>query len=194
MTKTERKFDPDWDLVMLIDANAHRYAVVKKPEQMPGYTPEGMKEEDVDPETLYVREGCIVFSDGRWFYFKFRKPMDYDDFKRGHLPFASYMPDGSPSFRDISDDPRFTPDFIFANRINNGRGTVGFPAPVFRARLEGDNNWIGFDDGMSPPLPEIVPDYVTREQLDDLTIAHMMLAEYLQEGVENPKNPKKAVR
>jgi hypothetical protein len=185
MPKVDRKFDPEWDLVYMLDRNDHRYVVVKKPEQIPGFVPEGMKEEDVDPETLYVREGCIVHADGRYYYFRLRQPMDLEQFKNGGSPFRG-------QWVDVTDDRSFTPDFIFTHRINNGSGTVGHPAPRFVPDLEGDNNWIGFDDGMSPPLPEIVPDYVTSEMLDDLILGHLMLSEYLQEGVENPKNPKKA--
>lgn len=185
MPKVDRKFDPDWDLVYLIDRDTHRYAVVKKPEPIPGYVPEGMKEEDVDPEEIYVKEGCIVHDDGRWFYFRLRKPMALDVFKGGGSPFSS-------RWLDLSDNPSYTPDFIFTGRINKGAGTVGHPAPRFVPNLEGTNNWIDFDDGMSPPLPEIVPDYVTSEMLDDLVLGHLMLSEYLQEGVENPKTAKKA--
>jgi hypothetical protein len=188
MPRVERKFDPEWDLVYLLDANQHRYAVVKKPDVIPGYVPEGMKEEDVDPDTIYVQEGIIVHADGRYYYFKLRKPMDYDAFKAGRAPF-----DGRGRWMDIDDDPRFSPDFIFTARINSGAGTVGHPAPRFVPDIDdGENNWIGFDDGMSPPLPQIIPDYVTSEMLDDLILGHLMLSEYLQEGVENPKNPKKA--
>jgi hypothetical protein len=179
-----RKFDPDWDLVYLIDSNDYRYAVVKKPELAPGFVPKGMKEEDVDPEEIYVREGCIVHADGRWYYFILREPMAYTLFKGGHSPFHGV-------WQDITDSPKLTPDAIFTSRINKGKGTVGFPAPRFAMRF-GDNNWVGFDDGLSPPLAEIVPDYVTTEMLDDLTIAHMVLAEYLQEGVEDPKKSKTA--
>lgn len=185
MPKIERKFDPDWDLVYMIDRDQHRYAVMKKPEQMPGFVPEGMKEEDVDPGTLYVREGCIVHGDGRYYYFRLRQPMDYIAFKQGHA-FCSGQ------WLDVTDSREYTPDFIFTHRINNGAGTVGHPAPRFVPDLEGENNWIGWYDGLTPPLPPIVPDFVTSEMLDDLILGHLMLAEYLQEGTENPKNPKKA--
>lgn len=185
MAKVDRKFDPEWDLVYLLDRDNHRYMVVKKPEQVPGFVPKGMKEEDVDPAEIYVREGCIVQADGRWYYFVLREPMEYDAFKKGHLPFGG-------KWVDVTDDPSFTPDFIFTHRINGGGGTVGHPAPRFVPNLEGENNWIGFDDGMSPPLAQIVPDFVTSEMLDDLVLGHLLLSEYLQEGVENPKTSKTA--
>lgn len=179
----DRKFDPDWDLVYVLDRNAPRYMVVKKPEQIPGYVPKGMKDEDVDPSWIYVKEGCIVHSDGQWYYFVLREPMRWDKFKDEGSPFGSY-------WNDALDNPKFVPDYIFANRINDGAGNFGHPAPRFVPRLDGDNNWIDFDDGMSPPLPQIVPDNVTSEMLDDLFTAHLLLAEYLQEGTENPKTKK----
>jgi hypothetical protein len=183
--KVEPKFDPDWDVIYLLDQDDYRYMVVPRPEIIPGYVPEGVKEEDVNEKALYVREGCIVHADGQWYYFRLRKPMELQQFKRRGSPFKG-------NWVDITDDEKFTPDFIFAQRINRGAGTVGHPAPRFVANLEGENNWVGFDDGKSPPLPQIVPDYVMTEQLGDLVLGHVMLAEYLQDGVENPKLPKKA--
>jgi hypothetical protein len=185
MPKVERKFDPNWDQIYMLDADDYRYCVIKRPEMCPGFVPEGMKEEDVDPRAIYVREGCIVHADGRWYYFKLRKPMNLEVFKQRGSPFKGF-------WMDVTDKKDYTPDFVFVSRINRGAGTVGHPAPKFVPNNEGDNNWIGFDDGLSPPLPKIVPDYVSRDDLDNLTTAHWLLAEYLQEGVENPKNPKKA--
>lgn len=185
MPNVKKKFDPQWDLVYMIDSLDHRYAVMKIPELCPGFVPKGMKEEDVDDDQLYVREGIIVHPDGRWYYFILRAPLELENFKAGH----SFS---GGKWADVTDNKKYTPDFIFANRINRGQGTEGYPAPRFVPRLEGDNNWIGFDDGESPPLAEIVPDYVTSEQLDDLVLGHQLLAEYLQDGVEDPTKSKTA--
>lgn len=181
--KVDRKFDPDWDLVYALDPDTPCYIVVKKPEVIPGYVPKGMKDEDVDPSWLYVKEGCIVEKDGRWYYFVLRQPLRWSEFKQGKSPFGN-------RWVDVQDNPTFLPDFIFSNCINNGSGTVGYPAPRFVPRLDDDNNWIEFYDGKSPPLPQIVPDTVTSEMLDDLFTAHLLLSEYLQEGTENPKTKK----
>lgn len=161
-TKVERKFDPDWDLVYVIDRGNYDYHVIKKPEPIPG--------EELDE--VFVREGVTVFADGRWYYWKLLKPMEYEQWKtEGH------------DYKDVTDDENFTPDFIFANRINSGKGTVGHPAPRFVGRS--DNNWIGADR-------RIVPNHIDSDILGDLILGHLMLAEYLQDGVENPKTAKKA--
>ncbi len=181
MPKIDRKFDPDWDLVYAMDQDDYRYMVVKKPETIPGYVPKGMKDEDVDPSWTYVKEGCIVHGDnGQWYYFVLRQPMKWEEFKRRGSPFGG-------RWIDVTDSSEYLPDFIFAARINSGSGNVGHPAPRFVPRLDGDNNWIEFDDGKSPPLPQIVPDNVTSEMLDDLFTAHLLLSEYLQDGTENTK-------
>jgi hypothetical protein len=182
----KRKFDPEWDLVYLIDADDYRYAVIKKPEHVFGLVEKDGhgKELEEDYDQLYVQEGCIVHRDGRWYYFRLKKPMKYEDFKRGRsLVGGNWM--------DSTDDPRFTPEGIFVQRINGGHGTVGHPAPVFQTRLDESNNWMGFTDF---PPPAEVPENVTSEMLGDLIIAHMMLSDYLQEGVEDPSAPKKAAR
>jgi hypothetical protein len=188
----DRKFDPDWDLVYLINLDQYKYMVINKPQPVPGFVPEGVKEEDVDPHWVYVREGITIHSDGRWYYWKLRQPIEYDRFKNISGLTPSFPVEGGRWGEMFNEDRTYTPDFIFTNRINNGKGTVGHPAPRITPRHEGDNNWIGFDDGLSPPLAEIVPDYVLSEDLDDLILAPLMLSEYLQEGVENPKLSKKA--
>lgn len=154
-----RKFDPDWDLVYLLNTSQYRYCVIKKPEAIPG--------EDYDK--VYVKEGCTVEEDGRWHYWRLRTPIEYDSWK------AAY------DWVDVNDNEKYTPDFIFANRINRGRGTIGFPAPKFVGR--DGNNWI-----RGHPLE--VPNHIDSDILGDLILAHLMLAEYLQEGVEDPRTKK----
>lgn len=154
------KFDPDWDLVYLHDTNCHTYQVVKKPEPIPG--------EDLDK--LFVREGCTVNHDGQWWYWRLQGAEEFESYKekRGLI--------------DVTNNKIVTPDWVFSNRINQGNGTEGHPAPQFIGRDE--NNWI---DGN----PLVIPDHITSDMLGDLTLAHLMLSEYLQEGTPNPKTPKK---
>jgi hypothetical protein len=176
--KVNRKFDPRWDLAYIYDANDYRYAVVKDPEPIPGMVEmvDG-KEVDVPMSQLFVKEGCIVMADGRWFYWRLKKPMKWESFKAGN----SFL---GGQWMDLTDNAALTPDFIFANRINKGQGTVGHPAPEFRARE--DNDWVGYD------MYE-VPNNVASDQLEDLQLAELILSEYLRDGVEDPKKAKKAV-
>jgi hypothetical protein len=158
-TKVARKFDPEWDLVYLLNREHYQYCVIKKPEAIPG--------EDYDK--VYVREGCTVYEDGRWYYWRLRKPVEYEEWK-AMGPWA-----------DVNDKEEYSPDFIFTNRINRGRGTVGFPAPKFVGR--DGNNWV-----RGHPLE--VPNHIDSDILGDLILAHLMLSEYLQDGVEDPKKAK----
>lgn len=158
--KVDKKFDPEWDLVYLYNKNDHQYRVIKKPEPIFG--------EDLDK--VYVREGCTVLSDGRWWYWKLLEPIEYNEWKEEN------------GLIDVLDNENITPDFTFSNRINQGQGTVGNPAPRFLGR--DDNNWMGAD-------PREVPMHINSDMLSDLTIAHLMLSEYLQDGVENPNKAKK---
>jgi hypothetical protein len=174
-----KKFDPDWDLVYLIDDQSYRYMVVKKPEYVPGLEEE---KEEVNYDQLYVQEGCVVQADGRWFYFRLPVPMKWEIFKGGH----SFL---GGRWYDVEDIDQFTPDNIFIKRINEGHSTVGHPAPVFKPRWEGENGWTRYH-----PIRDAVPHNVTSEMLGDLVLAHMMLSEYLQEGVEDPSKSKKATR
>lgn len=130
--------------------------------------PEPIFGEDLDK--LYVREGCTVLSDGQWWYWKLEEAEEYSEWKEAN------------GLIDMLDNPTVTPDFIFSNRINGGNGTVGHPAPRFLGR--DDNNWAGLD-------PMEVPMHLNSEMLGDLVISHLMLSEYLQDGVENPKDIKK---
>jgi hypothetical protein len=173
MPKTDPKFDPAWDLVYLLDRDDHRYAVIQKPEPVFGE----------DYNQLYVKKGCFVFTDGQWFFWELLEPVKYEEWKRRD-------PILKTRWNDVNDNPALVPDYIFANRINNAGGTVGHPAPRFKF-VEDENNWQGYDQ---PPFNKVfnVPDHVSSERLDDLLNAHLLLSEYLQDGVENPKTAKTA--
>lgn len=155
-TKVARKFDPEWDLVYLLNTNHYQYSVIKKPESIPG--------EDYDK--VYVKEGCTVVEDGRWWYWRLRTPVEYDEWK------------AIGNWADVNDNENYSPDFIFTNRINRGRGTIGFPAPRFVGR--DGNNWMRLH-------PLEVPNHIDSDILGDLILGHLMLSEYLQEGVADPK-------
>jgi hypothetical protein len=147
------KFNPEWDIVYLFHKDRHEYCVIKKPEPIPGEKP------------LMVREGCTVMSDGRWYYWRLLKPVNY----------KTWMAENR-----WSDQLSAEPDKVVAARLNSGQPGV-IPAPVFKDRE--DNNWIGGH-------PLVVPNHLTMEMLDDLACAHLQLCDELQEG--KPLQPQAA--
>lgn len=149
------KFNPNWDIWFLVHRDDYQYCVIKKPEPIPG------------EKELMVREGCTVLSDGRWFYWSFRKPQDYEEWKTNGRWTDKYMN---------------TPDTVVSTRLNQGNPGV-IKAPVFKANE--DNNWQGYHNHPTKVL--VIPERITDEDLGDLMLAHLQLCEELQEGKPMPK-------
>lgn len=106
-------FNPDWDIVYLMNTNKYRYCVIKAPQPIYG---------DEERNKLYVREGCTVEQDGRWHYWKATKPVEYEAWKAA---------------KTWTDDYSHNPNYVVAMRLN--KGAKGIPAPRFSPRQ--DNNW-----------------------------------------------------
>ncbi len=147
------RFIPELEITWLIHKDDYYYCVIKKPEPIPGD----------EKKTLMVQEGCTVFSDGRWYYWRLLKPRSYATWKAEERWDDRYSAD---------------PDKVVAARINGGKLKEGpddgrVLPPRFKAR--NDNNWVG-------QHPMIVPNHLTDEMLGDLMVAHNQLSEEVREG------------
>lgn len=138
-------FNPEWDIDYLFHKDDYQYCVIKKPEPLPG------------EKKLMVREGCTVYHDGRWYYWRLLKPKAYETWKA----------DGR-----WDDRYKTEPNKVVTARLNKGQ-QPGVPAPVFKPH--DNNNWGDHD-------PRVVPWHLTEEMLGDLMLAHMQLSDELQEG------------
>ncbi len=129
-------------------------------------------------KVLMVSEGCVVHADGRWYYWRLRKPVKYEEWKQG-LRLGAITGIWNDTLKTM-------PDRVVSSRLNKGVPGL-IPAPVFKRRdYEDENNWID-NDNDNPKNPLIVPDYVPEDFLGDLTIAHLQLCDELQEGKPLPK-------
>lgn len=141
------------DLVWLFHSDDYRYCVVKKPVSRMGTN-----------EPPKVREGCTVFSDGRWFYWCRETAVDYEAWK---------------SKNRWCDHLANDPDEVVRARLNGGRLTTNggedglVLPPEFKER--GDNNWVKKSE-------LVVPSVVTYEMLGHLRLAHLQLSEEVRTG------------
>jgi hypothetical protein len=140
MPTKNKPFIPALDIVYLMGYG--KYCVIKAPEPIPGET---------EP---MVREGCTVFPDGRWYYWKLQKPVNY----------VKWCVEQA-----YNDGYKKTPDVVVKHILKTGT----LP-PVFKER-HGDNNW-------KEGNPKVIPDYITDDMLGDLAVAHLQLSEEIREG------------